>query len=338
LVPRWPILRRLIGYEYLAGVQEPPRDLSDSKLAELIVREYGVEAASIDYEPVGYGAHHWKVVAVDGTRYFVTLDDLHAKSWFGPRVEDTFAGLATAYAVARSLFGMGLEFVVAPEVSAAGEVVIRLGESHGLSMTAYLDGLTLGFGAKPGLRELSELQRVLAEVHQATPPAGIRIERLSDVVTEVRDGLRIRQGHVVGPYSARLFEWLQAMDSELQEAVVRLASYAATAAPDHLVVTHGEPHWGNLIVTSQGLRLVDWDTVALGHAERDLWHISRDPSDLVEYAKDITVPPRRELLEFYALAWTLRDVVAYVQYYTRPHDDDTESAIAWDNLMSLSLA
>jgi spectinomycin phosphotransferase len=30
-----------------------------------------------------------------------------------------------------------------------------------------------------------------------------------------------------------------------------------------MVVTHGEPHPGNLIQTSAGLVLIDWDTVAV---------------------------------------------------------------------------
>jgi aminoglycoside phosphotransferase (APT) family kinase protein len=317
-------------------VLERPGDLDDTTLTSVVKTEYGIEPMSIEYLPVGYGAHHWKIVAVDGTKHFVTVDDLRTKSWFGPNVEDTFAGLAEAYEAARSLAAAGLTFVVAPETSSSGEVVCRLGESRALSMTTFVDGLTLGFGAKPKPGALAQLQNVLAAVHETKPPSGMRIERLGDVVDEVQDGLRLDESHVDGPYSARLCEWLRENDRDLQAAVARLERNASAAVSDELVVTHGEPHWGNIIAAAGGLQLVDWDTIALAHAERDLWFISRDPNDLGAYAEHTTLAPQRELLEFYALAWTLRDVVAYVQYFTRPHKADAESAIAWGNLTSLA--
>ena len=42
------------------------------------------------------------------------------------------------------------------------------------------------------------------------------------------------------------------------------------------VVTHGEPHGGNFLHTGGGLRLADWDTVALASPERDLWLFEDD--------------------------------------------------------------
>ena len=48
------------------------------------------------------------------------------------------------------------------------------------------------------------------------------------------------------------------------------------AATTSWVLTHGEPHPGNLIRTENGLRLVDWDTVLLAPPERDLWLLARD--------------------------------------------------------------
>src|SRR5207245_7473842 len=38
-----------------------------------------------------------------------------------------------------------------------------------------------------------------------------------------------------------------------------------------VVVTHGEPHAGNIIRAGDRLALIDWDTVAVGPPERDLW-------------------------------------------------------------------
>jgi aminoglycoside phosphotransferase (APT) family kinase protein len=39
--------------------------------------------------------------------------------------------------------------------------------------------------------------------------------------------------------------------------------------PDRFVVTHGEPHAGNVLLTRRGPVLVDWDTVLAAPPERD---------------------------------------------------------------------
>jgi len=49
---------------------------------------------------------------------------------------------------------------------------------------------------------------------------------------------------------------------------------AAAAMRRRVLLTHGEPHRGNLIWTPNGLRLLDWDTVAVGFPERDLWMVN----------------------------------------------------------------
>ena len=59
-----------------------------------------------------------------------------------------------------------------------------------------------------------------------------------------------------------------------------------------LVVTHGEPHPGNLITTSSDVVVVDWDTVALSHPERDLWMIAGANEDVVTRYRDLTRAPQ----------------------------------------------
>ena len=50
-----------------------------------------------------------------------------------------------------------------------------------------------------------------------------------------------------------------------------------------LVVTHGEPHPGNLVMVEDSPVLVDWDTVGLAPPERDLWLVADGPDDLARY-------------------------------------------------------
>ena len=69
------------------------------------------------------------------------------------------------------------------------------------------------------------------------------------------------------------------------------------------VLTHGEPHPGNSMLTSGGWLLIDWDTALLAPPERDLWIL--DPGDgsiLGAYAEATGVSVDTALNDLTALA------------------------------------
>ncbi len=61
------------------GVQSEPDDLDRAALAEALRRWWGIDAARLDYLPVGYGSHHWEAVGAGGSRWFVSADDLRRR-------------------------------------------------------------------------------------------------------------------------------------------------------------------------------------------------------------------------------------------------------------------
>ena len=97
------------------------------------------------------------------------------------------------------------------------------------------------------------------------------------------------------------------------------------------VITHGEPHPANLMHTVEGLRLIDWDTVALARPERDLWMLDRGiPGELGLY-EDLT---RRRIsttaIDFYRLAWTLSDIASFASMFWSPHEETTWTHQKWN--------
>ena len=55
-----------------------PGEVSDDDVSGVLAEGWRLDATSIDYLPVGFGSHHWGIVA-GGRRWFLTLDDLDAK-------------------------------------------------------------------------------------------------------------------------------------------------------------------------------------------------------------------------------------------------------------------
>jgi aminoglycoside phosphotransferase (APT) family kinase protein len=103
--------------------------------------------------------------------------------------------------------------------------------------------------------------------------------------------------------------------------------------PERMIVTHGEPHRANTIITADGVALIDWDTALIAPPERDLWTlIAEDPSIVEEYEARTGTTPRPELVELYALSWDIAEISIYVAGFRQPHRDTEDTRLAWTAL------
>lgn len=84
------------------------------------------------------------------------------------------------------------------------------------------------------------------------------------------------------------------------------------------VATHGEPHHANQLVTRHGTVLVDWETLKLAPAERDLNGIGDGD------------PP---MLEMFDLEWRPGEINEYATWFAAPHIGSEDDAIAYGGLV-----
>jgi hypothetical protein len=85
--------------------------------------------------------------------------------------------------------------------------------------------------------------------------------------------------------------------------------------------------------TSAGWRLIDWDTILIAPAERDLWSLG--DSALAEYATATGVTPRAEVIELYRLGWDVKDLACDAARFFRPHGESADDVESWRLLNSL---
>ena len=103
-----------------------------------------------------------------------------------------------------------------------------------------------------------------------------------------------------------------------------------------LVVTHGEPHPGNLIHDASGYRMIDWDTVALAEPERDLWMLDTgDDHALHAYTELTGRPINHAAIEFYRLAWTLSDIASFADMFRAEHTHTRWTEYKWRGFVTL---
>ncbi len=315
------------------AVKAPPQGFDETALSLVVADRWHIDVESISYEAVGGGSHHWLLRTVDAGYRFLTVDDLGTKPWLGADRDSTFAGLEAAFKTTRLLRGSGLDFVVAPLPAADGSLVTRLDGRYGAALFPYIAGIAGTFGEKFSRRDRQDLLALWAKLHQATPVVREGAPRRSldvPVRTDLEDALRNLHGPWTGgPYSEHAREWLTANRDLVKASLDRYDRLAGKVATREFVITHGEPHGGNLIRTEDGLALIDWDTVAMAPPERDLWMLADGTVDgLDAYTEATGHAIDRSALDFYRLAWLVTDVAAFTTELRRPHSDDANAAHA----------
>jgi len=314
----------------------PPSEIGEGALRAGLESGWGMRVEALDHLPLGAGSHHWAASGAGGGEWFVTLDDVRTKPWLGDEVALATRRLDAALSVAVSLRDRPGIDVVAPVVARDGRPTHVIEEGWALSVTPRISGTAGPFAITwPSVGRASMLDR-LAVLHGSRTPDGLhRITLLPE-----RIGLRAVLDDLAGPWvggpgaePARL--WLGAHADAVHDRLEELETLETSLVDRPLVVTHGEPHPGNVLVDGDRMWLVDWDTAGLAPPERDLWWF-RD-GDLSAWSSRTGMRVDRRGLAAYALAWTLADVASYVGELRRPHADTADSRAAYDRLAAVDL-
>jgi spectinomycin phosphotransferase len=320
-------------------VKSLPEAFEAAALIGVLADEWGFDVETADYANVGAGSYHWVVTDRMGTRGFVTVDDLDRKPWLGDTRSSTFDALKRSFDTAVALRDGGLGFVLAPILTSAAETVRRIGPRHSVALFPFKDGQTGSWGHDTA-EERAAVLEMLAELHAATPAVASLANRTELGVPGRRD-LDSALEDVNGTWPGGPFSELarRALAAHRPNVAAMLAaadrlSLEVVTRGTKWVVTHGEPHAGNVMRTDEGHMLIDWDTVALGPPERDLWMVVIDAAS--EQATVYTEATGHQLDEtvmaFFRLTWDLSDLASYLNVVRSPHRHDEDTELAYERV------
>jgi spectinomycin phosphotransferase len=314
-----------------------PVDLPDQRVAGALTAAWDLAPVTLDYLAVGFGGYHWRASGADGARWFVTVDDLAARlRGPGDSPESVYRRLSAALLTARAVADAGAPFVVAPLPTAAGEVVAPIGGRFAISLYPLLDGRSHEWGEALPAAGREAVLALLAALH-ATPEdvrhSAPAEEHLLPRRAELADALaNLAAPWDGGPYGERA-RTLLARHASAVECLLRHYDKLAARAreqPERRVLTHGEPHPGNLIETAAGWLLVDWDTAAVALPERDLWLLDAgDGAVAGAYQRATGREVRPDMLALYRLRWELTDIADFVARFAAAHGDSEDDRTAW---------
>jgi spectinomycin phosphotransferase len=320
-------------------VRSRPADFDDGDVVRALAEGWGIAAGSAEHLAVGFGSYHWIVVDDAQQRFFVTVDDLGTKPWLGDTCDISFAGLRKAFHTATVLReAAGLEFVLAPLPAIDAGSVRRAGRCHSVAVFPFVDGKPSDFGDDIDAEQRAEMVRLLGRLHRGTPmvPMAHRLELgfagRRGLEAAVKD---VDSTWVGGPFAEPARAWLASHVGDLGRLLDDFDQvvHAVVATQAASVITHGEPHPGNVMRSNGNLLLIDWDTVALAPPERDLWHVATDSGEEVALYRDATGHEvNNDALSLYRQAWELADIAAYIHEFRSPHARTADTEDAWTYL------
>jgi spectinomycin phosphotransferase len=310
-------------------VHERPADIGDSDVAAALAGQWTLTVQNLSYLPVGFGGYHWLAVDQTGSRWFVTVSDLAAR-W----MPDLSAAMQTAAWLATEA---GLGFVVAPVPTRAGQVVGSLDNRHALTLFPYVDAPPGRFEDPVNDGDRAAIIDMLAALHTAIP-AGIQVPSRPQALAARRviDQALASLGTPWngGPYAEPGRDLLARYDRPLRQALARFGDLLDRVrdAGGPCVITHGEPHPGNLLRTRAGLYLVDWDMTALAQPERDLWWVIAGDQDAARYTWRTGWTVSKDALALYRLRWGLGDIAEFLAEIRGPHQRTADTLVSWTGL------
>jgi spectinomycin phosphotransferase len=311
-------------------VRARPENIDESAVIAALRGGWDFDTSTAEYAAVGAGSYHWHVTDETGDRAFVTVDDLGQKTWFGDTNDAAFDGLRGAFDTAVELRAGGLPFVVAPIPTRGGESLLRLDARRTIALFPHVDGEAGEFGWIDDDDGRRSVVAMLAELHQATVGSAVRAAGFELPGRHHLEGA-LRDLDVPwtgGPLAEPAREAMRNCATELAE-LLELADRLAADAEQRgrcWVVTHGEPHAGNVMRTGEGCVLVDWDTVAAAPPERDLWMLVAGGAEAADlYTRATGTQLDDAALDFFRLTWDLKDYAEYLNVLRRPHEENDDT-------------
>jgi spectinomycin phosphotransferase/16S rRNA (guanine(1405)-N(7))-methyltransferase len=316
-----------------------PDDLADDTVAAAVADGWGLRADAIDYLPIGFGSHHWRVEA-DGRRWFVTADDLIAKKWHRAEPQrGPMRRLQAALSTARRLCDDGLTFVVAP-VAGRSDDVLRVAADHfAIAVYPHVHGRSPDSDTYATRADRLAVLDLIAAVHRV-PDSISRHALVDSFAVQYRDELTVALTELsgrwdTGPYGEPARALLGRHAGELQRVLAHYDSLvtAARGRSERAVLTHGEPHPRNTLMSDRGLKLIDWDTALRAPPERDIWTLAAGDPHIVDiYEATTGVVVLDDTLALYRLRWDLTEIAIYTALFRQPHRATADTSIAWQGL------
>ena len=284
-------------------------DLPDEKIVVSLRVNYDLPVTGVEFLPIGNDATAWvyRVNTDDGRAFFLKVKQ--------PTVYEP------AVRVPHFLLEQGIEEVVAPLLTNAGKLWVRIG-LFALILYPYIEGRT-GMDAGMSDDQWRTFGAVLRRIHDIQLPSKLMIAResfrsyWSGIIDDIRTVMK--HGHFEDRYQQKLAAFWTERDDEIIRIVKRREGLGERLKQSvgPFVLCHSDIHTANILLDPDGgLHIVDWDQPQLAPKERDLMFIGDDltatthtETCFYEGYGEVTIDPIA--LAYYRYEWVVQEIGDY---------------------------
>jgi spectinomycin phosphotransferase len=292
-------------------------NMDEKKLFAKLYQDYGIEAAQLNFIPVGDSAYSYKLNCTDGKSYYLKLFDNHNDNQRN-RVEHLDFSLNVTWKMYHEGFFKQLTY---PIKNKCGQFMTTF---HTISLVLFnfIEGKTLA-NAYPLSKEiLIKIARSVSRIHQSIMMIGQKTARKEDFdisfEKDLTDCILFLEttSEFENPYHQRLKEVILDKQEKIvhfHKLLVKLRELAYNTEKE-MVLTHGDVWGGNLILDMKSdLHFLDWEGALIAPPERDLFsYIDQDFLTHYELQWCRPVDLNIDLLRFYSYRHHLKNLTNWI--------------------------
>ncbi len=243
-------------------------NLSDQIIIECLNTNYGIEAATLTFLPLGADtdASLYKAQTLDQRSYFVKLKLGHHHD--------------TSTEIVELLQSAGIQQIIPPVKTTHGKTTQRI-DHFTLIVYPFIDGQD-GFNRNLTNDQWIKLGKALRQVHELEVPLSVQNRiRKESYSAKWRDAVRsiypyIEAGPITDEIGVKLQTFMKKHMPDIRRLVDR-AEQLGKKLQDHslkFVLCHSDIHGGNVLIDENShFYIVDWDEPIMAPKERDLMFI-----------------------------------------------------------------
>lgn len=269
-----------------------------NEVSQAIQNYYGFNVSSIEFIPVGEESYAYAISTDQGQKYFVKYCEQ--------------AEVIKNIAIVNSLLIQlrHLPFVVAP-IEAHGDTAFNILNGK-MYVYAYIEGEVVRMGNGKFNKELvEELTKIMSAIHNSAPSVDLPEEsfrnafsaRFEKLLTLATDGV------LESDVKQLLLNNKEVINELIQKHDAISMKYLAEKP--RFVLTHGDITGLNLIMSKDGIKLVDWDGAMFAPAERDINFLFDNPHFSIDDYFALTNRSHFEpdLKDYYGQDWALNSII-----------------------------
>ncbi|MCR2821229.1 phosphotransferase [Lederbergia panacisoli] len=291
-----------------------PHHIAHKKMSQLIQSYYGLQVDSISFIPLGDKSYSYKIRCENEDSFYLKLLDKKIQQDAVKQAQYYLPLLTELHE--KNLFPAAIYPILTKDKRNKIEI-----DDIVLILFPWIDGPTLANSYPLQENHICHIAKLSAKLHMTTEKTGKDIELPNETFDiQFLDELHTYVSTLPQrSASEELVNIITSKEKEIISLIKQIKELASSFKNIHIpfVICHGDLWGGNLIESSSGLIIIDWESVILAPMERELaGYITQMPITFIKAYEDeigSNIEPNIDLLRFFSFRAQLHNLYCWLR-------------------------